>query len=406
MSLPAGRLAALLEPALPNLTAELSAEVEDVVAAIRRLDGRVVGGLEHVVRPTFRKAHTHHSLYIEDRPSTLAELMSAAGPAPHRDKRDPEADLRSSLDLLEWLHEGAGRRRAVSAPTDPVLLAELHERFYSRLPEDARRLRVEDSGREVDVDPGRWRKENVRVGTHWAPAAEDLDAILNRWGERFDPARFGSVAERLLAVIASHHRLLFIHPFRDGNGRVARLVMDAALIATGLDAKGSWTPARGFARARREYYRALAAAEAERRYDTDGRGDRSAEGLLVWCRFVLGVIREQVAFTATLLEPSLLRKRVRTAVAEAVGGRDSTMESAGRLVLSAWEHGPLTRSEIVRESAVPDRTARRLLAELAELGWVRAITGDDKRSSPVIGALPLTAAPTVFPNLFLPDAAA
>lgn len=45
-----------------------------------------------------------------------------------------------------------------------------------------------------------------------------------------------------------------------------------------------------------------------------------------------------------------------------------------------------------------------LLADLVALGWVRAISGADKRSSPLIGALPLTAAPAVFPNLFLPDA--
>lgn len=405
MSTPSIRLARLLEPALPELTLELIAEVEEIVAAIRRLDGRVAGGLERVVRPTFRTAHTHHSLYIEDRPSTLVELAKAVTALPRKRTRDPEADLRSSIALLEWLHEGDGRARAIAAPSDPALLTELHERFYSRLPAEERLLRVEDSGREVDVGPGHWRAERVRVGTHWAPSAADLDAIVSRWGERFDPKRFGSVAERLLATIASHHRLLFVHPFRDGNGRVARFALDAALIASGLDAKGSWTPARGFARSRRAYYDALAAADADRRNASDGRGDRSAEGLLRWCRFVLGVIRDQVAFTAALLEPALLRARVRAAVAAAVGGRSSTSEHAGRLVLSAWEHGPLTRAEIVRESAVPERSARRLLSELVALGWVREVAGEDKRSSPLIGALPLTAAPTVFPNLFLPDAA-
>lgn len=399
-------LAKRLEPALPELSRELIAEVEEVVAAIRTLDGRVAGGLVHVVRPTFRMAHTHHSLYIEDRPSTLTELAKAVAAPPKKRKRarDPEADLRASIAILEWLHEGDGRARALTAPTDVTLLSELHERFYSKLTTEARRLRVEDSGREVDVNPGRWRAENVRVGTHWAPEAEDIDALVDRWSARFDPTHFGSDAERLLASIVSHHRLLFIHPFRDGNGRVARFAFDAALIALGLDAKGSWTSARGFARSRRAYYEALGAADAERRNASDGRGDRSAAGLLHWCRYVLGVIRDQVAFTAALLEPPLLRSRVRSAVTAAIGGRGSTSENAARLVLSVWEHGPLTRGEIVRESAVPDRSARRLLSELAALGWVREVAGEDKRAAPLVGALPITEAPAVFPNLFLPDA--
>lgn len=404
MSTPPIVLAALLEPALPDLSTALISETVEVEAAIRRLEGRIAGGLEHVIRPVSRAAHTHHSLYIEDRPSTLVELARAEAPVAGRRKRDPEADLRASLELLTWLHEGDGRTRASSAPTDLGLLREFHTRFYAHLPEEARRLVVSDTGREVDVVPGEWRSERVSVGTHDAPEAADLDPLLARWESRFAPRGFPPGAERLLALIASHHRLLFIHPFRDGNGRVARFALDAGLIAIGLDAKGAWTPARGFARARRRYYDTLAAADAERRNATDGRGGRSAEGLLLWSRFVLGVFREQVEFVSALLEPTLLRERLDRAVGASLDTTSTAAEHAGRLVSAAWTHGPITRADIVRMSGVPTRTAHRLLSRLAELGWVRKAVGDDKRTSPLIGALPLTAAPSVFPKLFLSDA--
>ncbi len=409
-------LAALLEPAIPDLSPALVEEVEGVIAEIDRLDGRISDGLGHVIRPLFRAAHTHHSLYIEDRPSTLAELSVASAPPVFGRERDRAADLRASIELLRWLHDGDGRALATAEPTSARLISDLHARYYTHLPESERALRVADSGRAVDVNPGAWREEEIRVGTHLGPAPEDIDALMVRWAERFNPLRGANRAERLLLTIAGHHRLLYIHPFRDGNGRVARFALDACLIAIGLDAKGSWTPSRGFARARSRYYDALIAADAERRHATDGRGARSAEGLLRWTRFVLDVIREQVRFIDGLLEPRAMHERVRSAVHATIGtsGAPDTSgasgasapkrASAARLVLSAWELGPLTRGALVEASGVADRSARRIIRELLAIGWLREVAGADARTAPVVGGLPLTSAPIVFPNLFLTDA--
>lgn len=404
MSTPNVLLAARLEPAIPDLSPALTEEVEAVIAEVDRLEGRISEGLGHVIRPLFRAAHTHHSLYIEDRPSTLAELALASAPPVAGRARDRAADLRASLELLRWLHDGEGRTLATVHPTSAPLIRDLHARYYSLLPARERTLRVSDSGRAVDVNPGAWREEEILVGSHVGPAADDLDALMNRWSERFNPLRGANRTERLLLTIAGHHRLLYIHPFRDGNGRVARFALDAALIGIGLDAKGAWTPARGFARARHRYYHALIAADAERRHSTDGRGARSAEGLLRWTRFVLDVIREQVRFIDGLLEPRALRERVRSAVHATVGSSETKRSSATRLVLAAWELGPLTRGELVEASGVADRSARRIIGELIALGWLREATGADGRTAPVVGGLPITSAPTVFPNLFLPDA--
>jgi Fic family protein len=61
------------------------------------------------------------------------------------------------------------------------------------------------------------------------------------------PERFGR-AERLVAIAAAHHRLLWIHPFADGNGRVARLLSHALLRRAGVGygprPKGSGTLSR------------------------------------------------------------------------------------------------------------------------------------------------------------------
>ncbi|MGI4742086.1 MAG: Fic family protein [Janthinobacterium lividum] len=50
---------------------------------------------------------------------------------------------------------------------------------------------------------------------------------------------------RIVAIGAAHHRLAWLHPFLDGNGRVMRLFSDAAFLAEGLDAGGLWSMSRG-----------------------------------------------------------------------------------------------------------------------------------------------------------------
>ena len=52
--------------------------------------------------------------------------------------------------------------------------------------------------------------------------------------------------ERILASGPMHHRLLWIHPFADGNGRVTRL-MSYAVLRRALDTGGLWSIARGLA---------------------------------------------------------------------------------------------------------------------------------------------------------------
>ncbi len=77
--------------------------------------------------------------------------------------------------------------------------------------------------------------------------------------------------DRILAAATAHHRLLWIHPFLDGNGRVARLMSYAMLLET-LDTGGVWSIARGLARNESTYKSKLMACDTHRRNDLDGRG--------------------------------------------------------------------------------------------------------------------------------------
>ena len=128
--------------------------------------------------------------------------------------------------------------------------------------------------------------------------------------QRFDET-FGGLgkAEAILAMAAMHHRLVWIHPFLDGNRRVARLMSHAQLLEL-LDTGGVWSVARGLARDVARYKELLANCDQQRRNDLDGRGNLSEEALAEFTRYFLATCIDQVAFMETLMQPDGLRARV------------------------------------------------------------------------------------------------
>ena len=115
--------------------------------------------------------------------------------------------------------------------------------------------------------------------------------------------------DAILAAAAAHHRLLWIHPFLDGNGRVTRLMSHAMLLES-LDTGAVWSVARGLARNEAAYKAHLAECDLPRRNDLDGRGNLSEEALASFTRFFLETCIDQVAFMEGLMQPDRLRTRI------------------------------------------------------------------------------------------------
>jgi Fic family protein len=117
---------------------------------------------------------------------------------------------------------------------------------------------------------------------------------MKRFEEAYDPAKLSQV-QQIIAIAASHHRLVWIHPFLDGNGRVVRLFSQAWLLETGIGSS-LWSVSRGLARNVEEYKARLMAADAPRKGDLDGRGNLSHDELVNFCRFFLKTAVDQVEF--------------------------------------------------------------------------------------------------------------
>lgn len=53
-----------------------------------------------------------------------------------------------------------------------------------------------------------------------------LDKLLASWRENYKQTNDGDEARKMKALVAFHHEFLRIHPFLDGNGRIARIVFE------------------------------------------------------------------------------------------------------------------------------------------------------------------------------------
>lgn len=86
---------------------------------------------------------------------------------------------------------------------------------------------------------GRLRQNTVGVNKYISPPPEDSEYLLGRLHEWLETAdfgeeRLGTIAAGVLRAIAAHLYLVWIHPFGDGNGRIARLMEFQILLSAGL----------------------------------------------------------------------------------------------------------------------------------------------------------------------------
>jgi len=196
--------------------------------------------------------------------------------------------------------------------------------------------------------------------------------------------------------VVPYHRLLWLHPFLDGNGRVARL-MSYAMLHQALDTGGIWSIARGLARNQKAYKAHLAACDVKRRNDLDGRGNLSEAALAEFAKWFLGICIDQVDFMEQLMQPERLRERMLIWTEEEI--RAGALPAKSGAVIEAIRYrGELSRSDVMAILGTGERNARRVTSALLE----RGVLVSQSTRSPLRLAFPATLASRWMPGLF-PD---
>ncbi|KQU75993.1 cell filamentation protein Fic [Rhizobacter sp. Root16D2] len=271
-------------------------------------------------------------------------------------------------------------------------LLRAHASLYGRLSADDRRTTDGNV-----VEPGLLRQQDVAVGRHQPPTWCSLPKFLERADTIY--ARRVALDARIYTVAAVHHRMTWVHPFGDGNGRACRLQTHCALLPL---SGGLWSVSRGLARQRARYYELLSNADMPRQGDLDGRGDLSERMLRAWCRFFIELCGDQARFMGDMLDLRLLRERIAALVlirSQSTAHSDYRREAILPLhhVLAA---GPVSRADFTQMSGLAERTARKLMSRLLADGLLVA---DNPKGEVGIG-FPLDSLSILFPNLY-PEAA-
>jgi Fic family protein len=151
-----------------------------------------------------------------------------------------QLEAKAHITVQQWIDGGGLRGRAATAEG----LREIHRRFSALLPDEM--LCIEEPGthERLKMVPGELRGRDVRVGRHVAISQGAIPRFLSGFERVY--GRLGRT-DAILSTAAGHHRLLWIHPFLDGNGHVTRL-MSHAMLLEALDSGGVWSVARGLAR--------------------------------------------------------------------------------------------------------------------------------------------------------------
>lgn len=385
--------AAAIEPVLPEQgIVPLEDAAMQVVEKAAALGQKVRPAFVAELRKITRWLHCYYSNAIEDQPTRVRDIEAAlkkelvAAPK----QRNLQLLALAHLDCQEWASHYDG------SPFADDFFRELHRRFYSALPAEMR-VATTASGKTVPLEPGEFRNRDVEVGTHVPPPHELVRPMLDHMRRRYSEPSL-SRARRIIAAAASHHRFAWIHPFRDGNGRVVRLFSDTLLRQNGVDAGGLWSLSRGLAIHRDEYYARLANADQERSSTSaaDGRGHLSERALHEFCEFMLRVMLDQLSFMESAFDLDGLTTRIERYVKLEAPELGDNAERVFLLLREALYRGEFPRGEAARVIGAGERTARSVVSVALRL----ELLASDSHKSPLRLALPSKVLSTYLPRLF------
>ena len=306
-------------------------------------------------------------------------------------KRDLQLEATAHIAVQEWIDKGGLKGRVVHIES----VREIHRRFCEHLPPDLLVVKNLDTKERVKLVPGAFRTRDVKVGRLVPISPGAVPRFLRRYQEVY--GSLGAI-DTVIAAAAAHHRLAWIHPFLDGNGRVARLLSHAMLLET-LDTGAVWSIARGLGRSVDAYKGHLAACDQTRRNNLDGRGNLSEENLTAFTQFFLTTCIDQVSFMEDLIQPGRLRARILLWAEEEIRLAHLPPKS-GAVLEAVLYRGELPRGDAAGIVGTGDRQARRVVSALTD----RNVLVSDSSRAPLRLAFPATLASRWMPGLF-PDGA-
>lgn len=361
----------------------------ELLARSAALGAEVPAGLRVPLAHVTRAMNSYYSNRIEGHVTLPIDIERALNHefSDDPDKRNRQREAQAHIAVQTWLDAGYVPLDRV---TEEAVLKQIHNQFFSHLPEDFHWIEDDNTHERWRVEPGEYRQRHIRVHRHVAVSP----GAVGRFMAAFESGlRRLSKIERILAAASAHHRFLWVHPFLDGNGRVARMMSDAMLRAA-LDTNGIWSVTRGLARDEQRYRDFLAACDLPRRNDLDGAGGLSEEALVAFTNFFLETAIDQVDYMRSLIQPGRMEARIMLLVREEVHVAQLT-PFAEQMALHLMLYGEAPCQRLLELVGDNRAEAEKALAHLADHTGIVRIDGSTARFD-----LPLRQLTRLLPGLF------
>lgn len=367
-----------MEPLLPD---DPNGELESLALDLIEKSGRLSGAMNPITRAGIanflRPMNSYYSNLIEGHDTHPIDIDKALNNdySDDKTKRDLQFEAKAHINVHKTISD-VFLSTQTPEPSSEKYLKLIHAEFYKHLPDDFKKSKTLEGKYKVVV-PGEYRTCEVKVGKHIAPHSGSLGSFMARFETVYDPnlASNKNKVRRIISIAASHHRLAWIHPFLDGNGRVVRLYSDSCFMYEKLHSDGLWSISRGLARTKEEYRERLANADLGRYNDYDGRGNLSNKMLIEFCSYFLKTAIDQVEFMYKMIDSESMITRIEKFV-DLMVIKGKLKSEAKYLLVEVFLRGKVARKEAERITGTSDKTLKTITDTLIELNLLISKTED------------------------------
>lgn len=335
--------------------------VADIIELEKLRDNQINPGVNRKIfnqlKQVFHLVESLYSARIEGNRTTISDYV--------QDKADgkKEAQTFKEIENIEKTLRFIDRRfrENPEQPIDKDFLCTLHKLLSNELSPE----------KEGSHCPGIYRSGNVVISrAEYTPplhikVQDYMDELITFINQSAD------LQDELLKVAVAHHRLVWVHPFDNGNGRMSRVLTYAMLKKARFDKISLLNTAAIFCINREQYFEYLAKADTG-----------SADGILEWCRFVLSGLLSELTKLRKLLDSDFFRHRIlKPAVDYTVANGLITHEEGKILNLSISSSDNLIMAKDITDT-LKEKTPRQITyitAKMLESGLLQRETENSRK---------------------------